>query len=526
MAITDTKQAKDFTAGAPKITLEGDLRPNQMMAGSSRYQIILDELINEMEEALGRPITNDEYDQLGKEAYEKLYESSISTEQNQMMASDGGRAQYGLGSFVKSIGKAVKGVAKGVKKVAKSPVGKAALTLAAAYYAPGIGIKAKFGSLPSFIQAAKAGIPNIFSRAPLDRLAFNASRVSGAQPTGILSSILSPKSEAGRFARNFVVGSLASGALAAAEAGGLDTSDPNAEIDVEALKSYLRTGYQNLNPGAQPEEVEEFVTANVAEYNSGGRVGLQGGGMDAREDDFGKEDLGPGFNGGDSTPFFNRPENIKSFAPVEDELSGLGGAIKSGLTNLATNKIAKELGIGSVVKSVPQIMAVMGLIKALQGRTNFASGTTITDYAKSMNKGRGPITLNDFIDVYKFAGYDSDTASVLGKKHYQTGIGQGASTQGFAMGGSTDDKVMAASGIEGLPININSKGIKELDLRETGGFIPPVGVKEKADDIPAMLSNNEFVFTADAVRAAGGGDVNKGAEIMYDTMKNLESRVA
>ena len=80
MAITDTKQAKDFTAGAPKITLEGDLRPNQMMAGSSRYQIILDELINEMEDALGRPITNDEYDQLGREAYEKLYESSISTE--------------------------------------------------------------------------------------------------------------------------------------------------------------------------------------------------------------------------------------------------------------------------------------------------------------------------------------------------------------------------------------------------------------------------------------------------------------
>jgi hypothetical protein len=41
-----------------------------------------------------------------------------------------------------------------------------------------------------------------------------------------------------------------------------------------------------------------------------------------------------------------------------------------------------------------------------------------------------------------------------------------------------------------------------------------------------MLSNNEFVFTADAVRAAGGGDVNKGAEIMYDTMKKLESRIA
>ena len=81
-----------------------------------------------------------------------------------------------------------------------------------------------------------------------------------------------------------------------------------------------------------------------------------------------------------------------------------------------------------------------------------------------------------------------------------------------------------ASGIEGLPINVNSKGVKELDLRETGGFIPPVGVKEKADDIPAMLSNNEFVFTADAVRAAGGGSVNKGAQRMYDLMKTWKAR--
>ena len=92
-----------------------------------------------------------------------------------------------------------------------------------------------------------------------------------------------------------------------------------------------------------------------------------------------------------------------------------------------------------------------------------------------------------------------------------------------AMG--SDEKVEMASGIEGLPININSKGVKEVDLRETGGFIPPVGIKEKADDIPAMLSNNEFVFTADAVRAAGGGSVNKGAQRMYDLMKNLESKV-
>ena len=70
------------------------------------------------------------------------------------------------------------------------------------------------------------------------------------------------------------------------------------------------------------------------------------------------------------------------------------------------------------------------------------------------------------------------------------------------------------SGLGGLPI--------EADMRYTGGFMP-YGAKEKADDVPARLSKNEFVFTADAVRAAGGGSVQKGAQRMYNTMKQLES---
>jgi predicted house-cleaning NTP pyrophosphatase (Maf/HAM1 superfamily) len=68
------------------------------------------------------------------------------------------------------------------------------------------------------------------------------------------------------------------------------------------------------------------------------------------------------------------------------------------------------------------------------------------------------------------------------------------------------------------------KAVLELDYRNTGGFVP-IGVKEKADDVPAMLSKNEFVFTADAVRAAGGGSVQKGAQKMYNTMKMLEGKL-
>ena len=62
----------------------------------------------------------------------------------------------------------------------------------------------------------------------------------------------------------------------------------------------------------------------------------------------------------------------------------------------------------------------------------------------------------------------------------------------------------------------------EKDYRADGGFVP-IGRMERADDVPARLSKNEFVFTADAVRNAGDGDIDKGAEVMYNVMKNLEA---
>ena len=65
-------------------------------------------------------------------------------------------------------------------------------------------------------------------------------------------------------------------------------------------------------------------------------------------------------------------------------------------------------------------------------------------------------------------------------------------------------------------------GGMEKDYRAEGGFVP-IGREEKADDVPARLSVNEFVFTADAVRNAGGGDIDKGAEVMENMMKNLEN---
>jgi len=82
------------------------------------------------------------------------------------------------------------------------------------------------------------------------------------------------------------------------------------------------------------------------------------------------------------------------------------------------------------------------------------------------------------------------------------------------MGGAMPTGIMRA----------NKAGTIERDYRETGGFVP-VGIKEKADDVPAMLSKNEFVMTADAVRGIGNGNIEKGAQKLYDQMKQAEKRV-
>jgi hypothetical protein len=83
---------------------------------------------------------------------------------------------------------------------------------------------------------------------------------------------------------------------------------------------------------------------------------------------------------------------------------------------------------------------------------------------------------------------------------------------------------MATGGMPTGIMRANKAGTIERDYRETGGFVP-VGIKEKADDVPAMLSKNEFVMTADAVRGIGDGSIEKGAQRLYDQMKQAEKRV-
>jgi hypothetical protein len=274
----------------------------------------------------------------------------------------------------------------------------------------------------------------------------------------------------------FGLGALGGAALQALEASGAEEKDIT---DIDALRSYLRQGYQQLNPEASNDEIDAFVEQNTVEYRAnGGRIGYAEG--------------------------MNDPKTLPK-----------------GLTMDTTTKnpIPKD----ALPKEIEYISKVM-LGPGRSGIGEPEDGTM-----KGYQFFRDQFLPKKVKELSENFGYSEDEIYKMINtrvREYLGNPGKPLMAEGgrmkYAMGDSAEQNAMQASGIMGLPLNKNPAGITELDLRETGGFIPPVGVKEKADDIPAMLSNNEFVFTADAVRGMGGGDVEKGAQKLYDQMKMLE----
>ena len=134
--------------------------------------------------------------------------------------------------------------------------------------------------------------------------------------------------------------------------------------------------------------------------------------------------------------------------------------------------------------------------------------------------GREPRDMQELLDFFDVPAKADAAGGGLMRSNYALGdmaMNQ-APSMGMGMGMSSNlgsRPTNQESGLGGLPI--------EADMRYTGGFMP-YGEVEKADDVPARLSKNEFVFTADAVRAAGGGSVQQGAKKMYDAMKQLEKQ--
>jgi hypothetical protein len=406
------------------------------------------------------------------------------------------RQMYGLGSLVK---KAV----KGVKSFVKSDLGKVALLTAGGFGLAGMGPLKGLASLPG-LGGLKTGVGQFIGGISGGRL----------NPFGAIAgdSMTSPfLYKAGKFLGSpmgITAGITAASALAAA---GLDPENPNEmPRNTEALKSYLRQGYLTLNPQAETNEVEEFVEANTVEYRAnGGRIGFAEGMLSFEE----AKAMNPGMFSAEVETDVVRPNT-----ELLNYIKRIRDAVEKGIIpmDFAMDLIKqKTMEQGIDLKDLrDDIMETQRIEQAYGGRIGYNEGTDFQKWLEGKQKFEQGQNAEQ---LYREYLEDKRRQKVAEQKTMAANGGR----IGYAFGNPEQNAINAA-GIMNLPLNQNPAGVTELDLRETGGFIPPVGVKEKADDIPAMLSNNEFVFTAKSVKEMGDGDVNKGAQRMYDMMKKLE----
>jgi hypothetical protein len=268
---------------------------------------------------------------------------------------------------------------------------------------------------------------------------------------------------------------------------------------------------------------------------------------------------GEGGNQGGSTqeqagPGFGDVGEAGSFAEGGDVRQGyfLGKVVKK--AKRAVKKIVKspvgKLGLGALIlgagggfkpdgflrnKALPFLLENKGLALAagLISAPFFMGQEDEGQQVASMGSVGGQIDPRAYTDPYSvlFPAFKSEGGPLDEKmnellKAFETYKKMGGTlsyedfskifaTENFAEGGDVEP-------VAKKTMPLLDMGGQEMDLRAEGGFVP-IGRMEKADDVPARLSKNEFVFTADAVRNAGDGDVDKGAEVMYNMMKNLEA---
>jgi len=378
------------------------------------------------------------------------------------------RQMYGLGSLVK---KAV----KGVKNVIKSPIGKAAIAGAIGFGIPGTSFGGVFG---------KGALSGLIGKAGMMRPGQGFGGGSGLM--GLFSNAKNAFTSLGTAGKIFAGGAgikILSDLFPQEEGEDPDTYKER----LSRLEPLLDRYYKNVNRNASPQEIKDFITANTQEYMAkGGRVGYRLGG-----DTMDREGIKSLEAGAPDVKYTGDMRLASETGPEEFELDlmselmqafeeakrqGFEGDFKSFLDMYMGSQAQSPEGI---MQEAPMQMAANG------GRIGLMKGAMPEDENEE--------------DSYR-AGVMS---AMMGRKK--------------VMGGGMID---VPTGI----MRMNQGGVMERDYRDQGGFVP-VGVKEKADDVPAMLSKNEFVMTADAVRAAGGGSVQKGAQKMYDTMKSLERKV-
>jgi len=177
--------------------------------------------------------------------------------------------------------------------------------------------------------------------------------------------------------------------------------------------------------------------------------------------------------------------------------------------------VASKTEAGGILNTIKKFALDNKLLMGLAAGTIGASalmGNMEPDEIQDMQRGEGLDIEGIRTEVIEAMKDPSGEAlEAIRIKYPFLGTQRSKDVANMAMGG----RIGKAEG------GIMDLGGMEKDYRAEGGFVP-IGKAEKADDVPARLSVNEFVFTADAVRNAGGGDIDQGAEVMENMMKHLE----
>ena len=418
------------------------------------------------------------------------------------------------------LGKLVKKATRAVKKVVKSPLGKAALIGGLGMYAGGLGpfkglagsgfLRGTGGSLMSGLKSKEGflgGLGNMF-------------REGGDKDKGF---------SMGRM----LMGGLGATALAAPFLAGKDEPEEVGEVmDVANIKNRAQNFYSGMGEkgiGLNFMPKKKYVDQNFyATAADGGRIGYANGMLvDDEEDEMAFARSGAGQRYRPAQTFLNMGGDAGN-AQAEQMLMAEFVKYKNKGGDLSFEQFVKAVmqqQEQSQGMEQPMAMAADG------GRIGYKEAGIVDPLTKfeiirlgNMGydvEGKGEAAfgglkvLRDILNVNSFANGGMAGTSVPGY-----GTPAGTNQFGYPSGGT---RVNAAEGgiMDAEAAEMIDMGGQEKDYRETGGFVE-MGGEERADDVPARLSKNEFVFTADAVRNAGGGDIDRGSEVMQNMMDNLE----
>jgi len=436
------------------------------------------------------------------EEFANQLEQQEGMQETAMMANGGimsyaQRQNYGFGSIFKGAAKAVSGVVKGVasavKSIAKSPIGMIALSIAAPY-----ALSYAFG--PAFTTFGGSGILGGALRAGISNLAVQ----------GILTGKINPK----QALMAAVGGGVAQGVFG--PAGGMT---PNA-TDAMNAGDYLQSGQNVIGTSdtlvgnlAQPQMTSGAAFATGADVIDPTRMNLDLSGAGTNYNPMGSP-LTASQQLANQAQFASNPLE-RGIAQAQQFAGKTGEYLSQAGTNFMNDPLSTiGKGLSTAYNTVKE--------NAIPLTAGFVGGSLLAQQPNESDDAYKARAAND-PEVAKYITLYGGGSKLFSPEFYKaTGaVDPFAGRNTFVANGGRIGYQYGSMPM-GEPRR-NPEGIMELDYRRKGGFVPPVGIKEKADDIPAMLSNNEFVFTANAVRNAGGGNVNKGAQKMYGLMKQLEA---